>query len=128
MKALLLIAHGSRREASNQEIIELAEHLAEQAGDEFAMVKACFLELARPSIGEAVKACAKHGINDITAIPYFLSAGRHVAEDVPRELEAAARIHSSIRLSTCPHIGAAGAMPRLLLAAARERDSYIGAE
>ena len=128
MKALLLIAHGSRREASNQEIIELAEQLSGLAGDDFTLVKACFLELAAPSIGEAVEACVQAGIDDITAVPYFLSAGRHVAEDVPRELDAASRIHTGIRISNCPHIGAAAAMPGLLLATARERDSTLTAE
>lgn len=125
MKALLLIAHGSRREASNQEIIDLSEHLATLAGEEYAMVKACFLELAKPSIGEAVEACAQNGIQDITAVPYFLSAGRHVSEDVPRDLAAASQCHNGIRISVCPHIGAISAMPGLLLAAVKERDTSL---
>lgn len=118
MKALLLVAHGSRREASNQEVIELAEKLAARAGKDFDLVKACFLELADPGIGISVSECADLGIRHITVVPYFLSAGRHVAEDVPQELTEAARRHRGMRISVCSHIGAINKMPDLLLEAA----------
>mgnify|MGYP001115286790 CR=1 FL=1 len=118
MKALLLIAHGSRRDASNQEVVELAEKLTVLAGTNFDLVKACFLELAAPGIGIAISECADMGIKDITAVPYFLSAGRHVAEDVPEDLTIAARQHKEISISVCPHIGAISMMPDLVLGAA----------
>ena len=50
MHALLLIAHGSRREASNQEVRELAARLERIAGDRFGRVIPAFLELAEPDI------------------------------------------------------------------------------
>jgi len=114
MKALLLIAHGSRREASNIEVIGIADKLAELSKNDFDLVKACFLELAEPGIARAVEACAKQGARDITVLPYFLSAGRHVAEDVPQELANAVEQHPGVSISICPHIGAIDAMPKLL--------------
>ncbi len=42
MKALLLIAHGSRRDASNREVIELADKLVALAGNDFDLVRGCF--------------------------------------------------------------------------------------
>ena len=118
MKALLLIAHGSRRDASNREVIELADKLAALAGNDFDLVKACFLELADPGIDTAVSECADLGVQHITVVPYFLSAGRHVAEDVPQELTEAARHHRGISITVCSHIGAISMMPDLLLGAA----------
>ena len=118
MKALLLIAHGSRRDASNREVIELADKLAALAGNDFDLVKACFLELADPGIDMAVAECADLGVQHITVVPYFLSAGRHVAEDVPQELTEAARHHRGISITVCSHIGAISMMPDLLLGAA----------
>ena len=118
MKALLLIAHGSRRDASNREVIELADKLLVLAGTNFNLVKACFLELANPGIGRAVSECADLGVQHITVIPYFLSAGRHVAEDVPQELAEAARLHTEMSITVCSHIGAISMMPGLLLGAA----------
>jgi len=120
MKALLLIAHGSRRDASNREVFALAEKITAHAGNEFDLVKASFLELAKPGIELAVSECADLGIQHVTVIPYFLSAGRHVAEDVPRELAKAARKHREMSITVCPHIGAINAMPNLLLDTARE--------
>lgn len=115
MKALLLVAHGSRRKASNQEVIELTDKLAALAGTDFDLVRACFLELADPGIEITVTECADLGVRDITVIPYFLSAGLHVAEDVPKELSKAAQQHKGLNITVCSHIGAISAMPELLL-------------
>ena len=120
MKTLLVVAHGSRRAESNQEVVSLVEGMqaqhhgsSEQAGfDHFA---AAFLELAEPSIGDAINACVEKGCRQITVLPYFLSAGRHVVEDIPREVALAAKQHSGIDLCVTDHIGAIRAMPRLLL-------------
>ncbi len=46
MQALILVAHGSRREVSNQEVCDLAERLAEEAGERFVLVVPAFLELS----------------------------------------------------------------------------------
>ena len=38
MKALLLVAHGSRRQRSNDEVIELAQKLKAECADHYAIV------------------------------------------------------------------------------------------
>ena len=91
MHALLLIAHGSRREASNQEVRELADEFERLVGDRFERVVPAFLELAEPDIPTGVDLCVEAGATSVTAVPYFLSAGRHVASDIPAELEKAMR-------------------------------------
>ncbi len=89
MHALLLIAHGSRREASNQEVRELAARLEQIAGDRFDGMMPAFLELAEPDIPTGVGLCVESGATTVTAVPYFLSAGRHVSSDIHAELEKA---------------------------------------
>jgi sirohydrochlorin ferrochelatase len=54
MKALLLVAHGSRRQASNVEVVALSAAIAREMKDDYPMVEAGFLELAEPSIPEAL--------------------------------------------------------------------------
>ncbi|MCB1878312.1 MAG: CbiX/SirB N-terminal domain-containing protein [Chromatiales bacterium] len=115
MNALLLIAHGSRREASNQEVRELAKKLAQVAGDRYGMVEAAFLELADPSIPDGVSHCVSAGATQVTAVPYFLSAGRHVAEDIPHELEVAAGRHPNVQIEQSAYLGQHGAIADLLL-------------
>jgi sirohydrochlorin ferrochelatase len=118
MHALLLIAHGSRREASNQEVRELASRLDQIAGDRFDRVIPAFLELAEPDIPTAVDLCVENGATTVTAVPYFLSAGRHVAVDIPAELEKARLTHPAVTVHLGDYLGKHASIPGLLLALA----------
>ncbi len=121
MHALLLIAHGSRREASNQEVRELAAKLEQVASDRFDCVIPAFLELAQPDIPTGVDRCFEYGATTVTAVPYFLSAGRHVAEDIPAELEKARHQHPAVRVRQSDYLGKHASVPDLLLALALEK-------
>ena len=117
-KALLLIAHGSRRTQSNNEVAELADILRVIGQKEYAVVKHAFLELAEPSIEAAIDQCVDAGVNELVVFPYFLSAGRHVAEDVPEEIEQAETRHPDLTVRLLPHFGALEKMPQLILESA----------
>lgn len=56
----------------------------------YAIVEPAHMELAEPSILEAFNRCVAQGANYIICHPFFLSPGRHVAEDVPRLVAEAA--------------------------------------
>lgn len=122
MHALLLIAHGSRREASNAEVRELASRLEQIAGERFNCVIPAFLELAEPDIPTGVGLCAKAGATVVTAIPYFLAAGRHVASDIPAELEKAHHLHPAVTIHQSDYLGKHESIIELLLTLALERD------
>lgn len=122
MHALLLIAHGSRREASNDEVRELAAKLGTISTDRFDLVIPAFLELAEPDIPTGVSLCAQAGATDVTAIPYFLSAGRHVANDIPAELEKAQEAHGSVAIHHSSYLGKHDSIAELLLTIALETD------
>ena len=121
MHALLLIAHGSRREASNVEVRELAARLEQIAGNRFGCVIPAFLELAEPDIPTGVGLCAKAGATTVTAAPYLLSAGRHVANDIPAELEKAARQHQAVTIHLSDYLGKHESITELLLALAMDK-------
>jgi sirohydrochlorin ferrochelatase len=121
MHALLLIAHGSRREASNQEVRKLAARLEQIAGDRFDGVIPAFLELAEPAIPTGVDLCVESGATAVTAVPYFLSAGRHVASDIPGELEQAKLKHGAVTVHLSDYLGKHASVPELLLALALEQ-------
>jgi sirohydrochlorin ferrochelatase len=118
MQALLLIAHGSRREASNQEVRELAARLEQIVGGRFDRVIPAFLELAEPDIATGVDLCVESGATAVTTVPYFLSAGRHVASDIPAELDNAARKHPAVTLLQSDYLGKHESIPALLFALA----------
>lgn len=121
MEALLLIAHGSRREASNREVRQLAARLEQIAGDRFDRVIPAFLELAEPDIQSGVDLCVASGATTVMAVPYFLSSGRHVASDIPAELEQARLKHQAVTICLSDYLGKHESVPALLLALALEK-------
>jgi sirohydrochlorin ferrochelatase len=121
MHALLLIARGSRREASNQEVRELAARLERIAGDRFGRVIPAFLELAEHDIPTGVDLCVESGATTVTAVPYFLAAGRHVVADIPAELEKAKHKHQAVTVHQSGYLGKHASVPGLLLALALEK-------
>lgn len=120
MNALLLIAHGSRRQASNDEVRKLANNLAQKSKNEFSIIECAFLELAEPSIPAGVSACVQQGAECVTVLPYFLSAGRHVSTDIPAELDKAQQLHPQLQLKVAPYLGAANEISDILISLSRQ--------
>ena len=118
MKSLLLVAHGSRRETSNEEIRQLTAQLDSKAGDRYDSVSCAFLELAEPSIPDGIEACIQAGAEEVIVLPYFLSAGRHVQEDIPREVAGKQQEYPQIPIRLAPYLGSADGITELLLAVA----------
>lgn len=116
--ALLLIAHGSRRKASNDEIRALTGRLRHAAADAFDAVDCAFLELADPDIPSGIERLIAAGAEKVTVLPYFLAAGRHVSEDIPAEVDAKRAEHPDVDIAIAPYFGTAEAIPRLLLSLA----------
>ena len=122
MRSLLLIAHGSRREASNDEVRELTKQLrnyAAKKGDGskplFEYVDCAFLELAPPSIPEGIHMCVSKGATEITVLPYFLSAGRHVSEDIPAEVDSVREKYPDVEIKITDYLGSSAGICELLL-------------
>ena len=76
---VLLIAHGSRNPRANGDLFELVERFR---GRGFPISEGSFLELAKPDVLEGGKNCVAHGAKVVILLPYFLSAGIHVVEDL----------------------------------------------
>ena len=117
-RALLLVAHGSRRAAANAEVAALARRLAATAGEAWPLVRHAFLELGEPDIPAGLDACAAAGARAIAVVPYFLAAGRHVREDLPALVAAARTRHPGIDIQLRPHLGADGMLAAAVLARA----------
>lgn len=99
MKALLLIAHGSRRPEANADLAFVAEHIA--ARGRYPVVQVSYLELAEPSIPDGGALCVARGATEVILLPYFLSAGVHVHEDMTAARDGLARRfpHVAFRLA-----------------------------
>ena len=118
MKALLLIAHGSRRAQSNDEVRNIAEKLHSHCGAQYPIVEACFLELAEPSIPDGIKLCVDKGADEVIVLPYFLNSGTHVVNDIPEIVNATKSHYAGVDIKIATHLGASDMMMDLLIASA----------
>lgn len=110
MRSLLIIAHGSRREDSNEEIRALATAVSARLDGRYDRCGCAFLELAEPDIPSAIAGEVAAGAHEVVCFPYFLSAGRHVTVDIPALVEVARGAHPSVRISLERYLGAQRAM------------------
>jgi sirohydrochlorin ferrochelatase len=115
MKALLVVAHGSRRAESNDEIRQLTACLERQADAAFGHVRCAFLELAEPLIPDGLREAIRAGAGEVVVVPYFLSAGRHVITDIPAEVDRVRREYPGLKITIAPYLGASAGLIDLLL-------------
>jgi sirohydrochlorin ferrochelatase len=101
--AVLLIAHGSRRQAANEDLVQLAEMVRERG--EYSCVEICYLELAEPDIPQGIAKCVEQGANRVLMLPYFLSAGSHVVDDLEGFRNEAVEQFPSVHFELCPPLG-----------------------
>jgi sirohydrochlorin ferrochelatase len=112
---LLIIAHGSRRAASNDEVRALGDRVREMRDPGIEHVEVAFLELAEPGIPEGLAHCVALGAGEIIVFPYFLAAGTHVASDIPEALAEFSQHHPEIKLRLASHLGASPALAKTIL-------------
>ena len=118
MKALLLIAHGSRRQQSNEEVDKIAEKLKGHCGEQYEIIHSAFLELAENLIPNGVKQCVDDGASSIIVLPYFLNSGTHVVKDVPEIVNEERIKYPNVDIKIAQHLGASDLMLDLLVTTA----------
>lgn len=114
MKSLLIVAHGSRREASNNEVRALTEHI-KTLPSPYSWIECAFLELADPLIPDGIRLAIQAGASEVTVLPYFLSAGRHVVKDIPRDVAMVQTEYPDIPIIQAPYLGSSNAIAEILL-------------
>ncbi|MFT6432122.1 MAG: sirohydrochlorin ferrochelatase [Candidatus Azotimanducaceae bacterium] len=118
INSLLLIAHGSRRAQSNEEVFVLADKLRQACSEQYQIVHAGFLEMHETLIPDGVKNCVDDGATSVTVLPYFLNSGRHVVEDVPNIVSDCRLQYPNVDIRIAPHLGASPMMVDLLISVA----------
>lgn len=111
--AVLLIAHGSRRPEANADLQHLAQQVATKGG--YAIVEVSYLELTTPTIAEGGRACVQRGAADVLMLPYFLSAGVHVVQDLEAARQALREEFPQTTFRLCPPLGLHPLMVQIVL-------------
>ncbi len=80
----ILVAHGSPYPEANQQIRRIASELKTRT--RVSGIETAYLDLEMPDLASCCRLAMESGARCITVIPFFLHAGRHVMEDLPRIL------------------------------------------
>jgi len=101
--AVILLAHGSRDADWRASFEGLAALLTESVGG--GRVRAAYLQFSPPTLLDAVTSAAEEGFRRISILPLFISAGGHVARDVPQQAAQAQQHWPDLEISILPRIG-----------------------
>jgi sirohydrochlorin cobaltochelatase len=121
---LLMVGHGTRSERGQREFGETVEMLARRLPQ--TEVRGCYLELAEPTIAEALASLAARGCRRIVVQPLLLFAAGHAREDLPAAVREAARTHPGLDIVQAAHLGCDERL--LALSAERYVESFAGEE
>lgn len=102
---MVLVDHGSRKASANDALHEFADLF--QRYTNYDIVEVAHMELAAPSIEEAIQSCHSQKCSHIVVAPYFLSPGRHVVEDIPRLVEDVENKLDGVTIEIADPIGGA---------------------
>ncbi|PSC74102.1 sirohydrochlorin ferrochelatase [Micractinium conductrix] len=110
--AVVVVDHGSRKAESNDALLEFVVLYKQLTGR--SLVEAAHMELAEPTVAQAVARCAAAGATRVIVAPYFLSRGRHVQQDIPALAAAAAAEHPGLECVVAEPIGIDSLMAQLI--------------
>jgi len=116
--ALVLVDHGSRRPEANESLEQVAELV--RAAAPGRPVRCAHMELAPPTLADAIEACVAEGAREIVVVPYFLAPGSHSTRDIPALVREAAARHAGLRVRVAKPLGVHPRLAELVLDRARE--------
>jgi len=117
MTAFVLFAHGSRIEAANEAVREVAKKMAGSGG---FSVEPAFLELGKPDLAGAIDRLAARGAARIIVLPYFLTLGTHLQRDLPKLVRDSASRHPGVEVEAAAPLDGHPALLEVLLDRAHE--------
>jgi sirohydrochlorin cobaltochelatase len=115
---LVLFAHGSPDPRWREPFVRLQESLERELGP--GRVWLAYMEFARPSLLDVVKFLRGRGIRKVRLLPLFMSAGGHVAADIPRQTAEALEVYRDMTIQVLPPVGEHPVLTEALHAIARE--------
>ena len=101
--SLLVMVHGSPRPESNKAMFQVVDEV--RAREIFGAIEVGFMECNAPDIPSAIENLVERGAKQVIAVPYFLHAGNHVADDLPNLLEAAQEKYAQVEFLMGDYIG-----------------------
>lgn len=101
--AILVIAHGSRLKAANEDLYGIVRWL--RAADRWEIVEPCFLQFEEPNLAQAVERAIVQGAGKLVVVPFLLFPGNHLQRDIPEEVDVLRKKYPQAEISLTRHLG-----------------------
>jgi sirohydrochlorin ferrochelatase len=101
-KHVLVISHGSRETSANADFKKLVQKYRRKHPN--WIITHAFLELAEPSIPEALEDLAKKS-DEIFVLPLFLFAAKHVKKHIPELIKTFQKNHPQVKVALGKPLG-----------------------
>jgi len=106
MRALIIMAHGSRRKAANAEFVSCVNQVAAMVSGLYERVGHAYLDsVAEPSLETVALSYIEAGVKKIDVYPFFLNRGQHAYKDIPARVAALNREHPGCKIKLLAHLG-----------------------
>ena len=102
-RRLVLFAHGSPDERWREPFVRLLSDLRRDLGEDG--VDLAYMEFVRPNLLDAAAAAAAQETEELEVLPLFMSAGGHVARDLPKQVEEARKSFPRLIFNVAPPVG-----------------------
>jgi sirohydrochlorin ferrochelatase len=112
-EGVLLLAHGSRRQEANEEILAIARLV--KAKNPEGIYEIAFMSFGTPNIGEGTAALVSRGINRVIVMPLFLVTGNHITQDIPAELIQQKELFPHVEFVMAQHLAGHPAIVDIVL-------------
>lgn len=99
---ILLMGHGSRKTAGNEEILRFADTW--RTHHPGWRIEVCFIEHADVLLDAGLDNAAVNS-TQVVAVPLILNAAGHVKMEIPEAVEAARARHPGVEFICAPHLG-----------------------
>ncbi|CAG9295572.1 sirohydrochlorin chelatase [Celerinatantimonas diazotrophica] len=113
-KAFVLVAHGSRKDESNHEIIAFTQQLQPALAGHFKTICHAFLELCEPDLHARLEQLITEGVHSVTLFPFFLAAGKHVRHDLPDLVAELKQKYPHCEFVLLEHLGKQSGLVKLI--------------
>ncbi len=97
---IILLAHGSSDPHWVQPFLELEQIIRQQE----PAAAVAFMELAEPSLETLIARASAEGYQQFSVLPLFFAAGRHLRQDVPRQIQRL-ETQFQVSISLLPPVG-----------------------
>jgi sirohydrochlorin cobaltochelatase len=118
--AIVLIGHGSRNPAGNDEFLAFCDRLAARRTDRTFVP--CFIEFHDVLVADGIDRAVALGAGRIVAVPVILLAAGHVKIEIPEILAEARERHPGVEIAYARNIGVCDATVRMLIERVAEAD------